>query len=492
MRVTVLVPSEDYRTYAGSRIRYGRVAPELSSLGVELELQDIGDFDPSTAVCDAVLISKCHDAQSVVAAAAMKGRGALVGVDLFDDYFSDDTDSRLIRFRNWLGQISALSDFALCSTDVMCGVVRSFNSQLPVHVMNDPGTGGDEDSLSAVLARKAYEALNDRVLRICWFGVGDNAYFPVGLADLSAWAGQLGALTRGGFDVQLRILTNRRALSAEGLALIERLPIRNEVAEWSEAAEQILLEESLLAFLPVSYQPFSKAKSLNRAVTALSSGCQVLSCGYPLYAPLDGFIYRKATTFLDDFARGTLRLSPNTVGDLKKAFDVFASAATEALKLKAFLDALAPSKDRSPPVSLIHGFSTRAEAHIMVKRVKGFSVASPYCAAPLDFDVIFHGSLPHAQMLVSRQAATKLLPVARRNLNGGAKIRGREFLRVGGGSAGEAGRVGSGINSIPVTLATYAATMREIEQQMVQAFGPCRTVISETSHLPVSTSVQAA
>src|SRR5262245_60762119 len=106
MKVHVLVPSEEYKNYAGARIRYGRLQPRLAKLGIKLTLQDIAEFDPDRAACDALIISKCHDARALVAAAAVANRGRLVGVDLFDDYFSQEADSRLSRFRLWLRQLS--------------------------------------------------------------------------------------------------------------------------------------------------------------------------------------------------------------------------------------------------------------------------------------------------------------------------------------------------------------------------------------------------
>src|SRR4051794_38252147 len=105
MNIRVLIPSEEYRGYAGARIRYGRLAAELQERGITLTLQDIGEFAPEHETTDALLISKCHDARALVAAAAAYQRGQLVGVDLFDDYFSQTGDSRLVRYRNWLKQL---------------------------------------------------------------------------------------------------------------------------------------------------------------------------------------------------------------------------------------------------------------------------------------------------------------------------------------------------------------------------------------------------
>ena len=287
MRLSILVPSEEYRSYAGARIRYHRLAYELARHGIVLTTENIGQFDPSTTDSDAVLISKCHDAQSLVAAAALSNRGKLVGVDLFDDYFSQNTDSRLVAYRNWLTQLLEICDFALCSTKEMAAVIQAFRSGLATHVMNDPAPAHDADCVSALLEKKLHDARSERHIKITWFGIGDNPFFPVGLADLSFHGVLLKELVRSGMDVELTILTNRRALTVDGLSLVRELPIKSRVVEWNEPAEREALAQALMTFLPVNAQPFSIAKSLNRAFTELSSGSQVLSVGYHLYEALD-------------------------------------------------------------------------------------------------------------------------------------------------------------------------------------------------------------
>ena len=122
MRVSILVPSDEYRNYAGARIRYGRLQPQLAQLGVSLQLEDVASCRPDQSECDVLLISKCHDARSLIAAAGVSRREKLVGVDLFDDYFSQFADARLFGFRNWLNQLLPICNFALCSTEAMAKV----------------------------------------------------------------------------------------------------------------------------------------------------------------------------------------------------------------------------------------------------------------------------------------------------------------------------------------------------------------------------------
>jgi hypothetical protein len=298
----------------------------------------------------------------------------------------------------------------------------------------------------------------------------------------------LGALSRGEMDVELTILTNGRALGAEGLSLISRLPVPTRVVQWSEEAEDRLLADALLAFLPVNAQGFSAAKSLNRAVTALSAGCQVLSVGYPLYQALDALIYRDPETFLRDLADGSLRLSSAGLDDYVARMKALASAPVEARRLADFLSGLKPA-DRAVngPLALVHGHSTRVDAHRLVQEAGGFSVASPFCSAALDFDVVFRARPFGLEMLLSRAAARRLARGTAVQLKAGRKIGGRAYqiaehpldASSGCGEVSDAH-----LRPLPVQFATYKTTMHQIEKLMCEAFGPVRTIVSETSRLP--------
>ena len=489
MKLTVLVPSEDYRNYAGARIRYGRLAPELGRIGIDLTLADIGAFDAVADDGDALLISKCHDARSLVAAAAAQERGRLVGVDLFDDYFSQRADSRLARFRTWLTQLLQSSDFALCSTQAMAEVIETYRQGFPVHIINDPEPEVDVEQVRRRLGEKLTSARTEQRLGIAWFGVGDNPHFRVGLHDLAAYAGALRPLVDSAFDVELTVLTNARALTVEGLSLLAAIPVRTRVAEWSEAAETELLANSFACFLPVNAQPFSAAKSLNRAVTALSAGCQVISEGFPLYRELGELIYRDVDEFLGDLARGAMKHSRMTIRKYRRAIEQSASPRGEAERLAEFLENLGRRAD-SPngPIVLVQGQSPNGLAHKAVKALKGLSVASPYCAAGLGFDVIFRGGEGALGMYVSDSATGRLRPNLKERLTINTMISDRRFWLVpeSGSSAPDQRSTDEDWQSapLPFQIATYGVTMAKIREMVDAAFGPCRVLISENSQLP--------
>jgi hypothetical protein len=283
MKISVLIPFDDYRKQAGTRIRYQRIEKHLGTLGHELTTHNIDQFnEPDAFVDDVYIISKVHDARAFLAVDMAHEAGKIIGIDLFDDYYTQDENPKLARMRLWLKTLKSKLDFLLCSTPEMRDLGVSLVPKIPAHVMNDPAPPLATVSLQDTLNRKLETAHNTRVLRILWFGIGDNPHFAVGLSDLVAWAPELARLRDKGFQIQLDILTNKRALTNDTLVMLRHLPIEAGVEEWNEARETELLSESFACFLPVNAQNFSIVKSLNRAVTALCAGTQVLSVGYPL------------------------------------------------------------------------------------------------------------------------------------------------------------------------------------------------------------------
>jgi hypothetical protein len=485
MKISVLIPSEEFRTYAGARIRYGRIKPFLEENGHEFTLEDVSSFDLAAANCDVLIISKNHDARSLVIAADLSNRGCVVGLDLFDDYYSQVHDSRLVRFRTWLAQAVEICDFALCSTSAMVRVVHGYRPELVTHVMNDAAADDRLRVMPDILARKLRDARDRRQLKLCWFGNGDNPHFPVGLSDLASFGGMLGEIMQAGLDVELTVLTNTRALGPEGLTSVMQLPVRTVLEEWSEERETELLLESTACFLPVNAQNFSIAKSLNRAISALTSGCQVISAGYPLYDPLNKLIYRDIATFLYDLHVGELKFSEQRLDIYRLMLEQCASAEKEATSLASFLcgrqNARKDVGNPSRVIALVHGLSTHSAAHKLVQTAGGFSIASPYCSAKLDFDAIMKGT-PGADMtfLSPNQTHAQLrprIPAIRRLFE---KLL---FKRRGTNNAEW------GVAPPSYQLATYSFVMGCIKKEIDSTFGECHVFFSETSPLPFTPEI---
>ncbi|HET6940738.1 MAG TPA: hypothetical protein VFH89_01115, partial [Sphingomicrobium sp.] len=270
-------------------------------------------------------------------------------------------------------------------------------------------------------------------------------------------------------------------------AILGEVPVRTRLLEWSEERERRLLQDAFACFIPVNAQGFSAAKSLNRAITALAAGCQVISVGYPLYARLGQLIYRNVESFLEDLASGRMRHAPKSIEQFESAVDDLASAKAEAAGLAAFLSRQNATKaGGAGTLALVHGFAINGPAHKLVQSLGGLSVASPYCTGDLAFDVIFQREAGGFGMLVSDEALPRLVPGTRRKVREYTSVPGRRFWKIPGGPDRQTGEGGASDREVPVNLATYATSMKSIGAHMSNAFGPCRLFLSETSALPLA------
>jgi hypothetical protein len=494
MKITVLIPSEAYRGNAGARIRYGRIVAALAKAGHQLELEDINSFDPLSADCAVAIISKCHDARAPICARVLGARGIKVGVDLFDDYFSQIHDSRMVRYRDWLAELAPVIDFVLCSTPAMAKVAHLYQASLPIHVMNDPIAFPSMTQLSNILDVKQAAARDNRTIELCWFGMGDNPHFRIGLSDLAAFGGALADPLKLGFNVTLKVLTNARALDADGLALLSRLPVPVTVEEWSPAGEAAALAQATACILPVNAQHFSIAKSLNRAVSALSAGCQVVALGYPLYAPLKPLIYRDFQSLAVDLKEGCALLRAETLGTYTRLMETLASPKNEASRLAEFLDQrlAEPGRERAgvPRTAIVHGSLTSGAIHKFGQRLGALAVRSPFCTAKLHYDVFFGGRIGQRSldMFVTERTVDRLLPGVREKARKAGMIANQPVWALS--DRGNAEEVNWSEAPLAMQFAAYSATIADMRRQIEAAFGPVAVVVSESS--PHAFSARAA
>lgn len=407
MKIRALVQSDQWLNRAGVRIRYRRIAPHLDTLGASIRVDVIDNLEGGWLEGgwlegrlqlddDVVILSKCTDARALLVADYLRERGVRVGVDMFDDYFSPGI-SPCHGHREFLRDIAPRVDFFLCSTQRMRDVAAEFAPGKPCHVLNDPFDTLDQARLATRLEAKAAQALADRRIDVLWFGNGDNPVFPVGLTDLAAYAGALHPFARSGFDVRLKVLTNLRALHSENLARLRAIGLPLLIEEWSEEGERRAMDAALVSFLPVNHQNFSIAKSLNRGISALTGGTQILSAGFDLYGAIGPVLYRDADDLLADLQAGNLRLRPQTLPMLKDCMDSLADPVNEAGRLLEFLkrlpSAAAPRANRGitgPAKAVLHGSRTPHAVVAFAKDREIASIGSPFCVSARKFDIFFN------------------------------------------------------------------------------------------------------
>ncbi|MBO0661383.1 hypothetical protein J1C48_02235 [Jiella sp. CQZ9-1] len=352
--------------------------------------------------------------------------------------------------------------------------------------MNDPHETFEPEKLRDRLTEKYADLTSSRALHVAWYGMGDNPYFSVGLPDLCGFAGHLEALQRPGWTVKLTILTNRRAMVADQLVELRKIPVPFELKEWSLAEEEELLKKSHISFLPVCAQNFSVVKSLNRAVTALCHGTQVFSPGFDLYDRLDDFIYQRAAPLNDAIDSGQFRLRDETILKLEEVFADCADPAAEARRLMAFLQereehriaaspiGLAPEASPDPSCALICGRDTNATAYRLAKRTGILTIASPGTPVTANFDIRFewNDTFTGLNLLISEAVCARLAD----EIAGKARPCGRIIettyrklsmldlpsLACPGGGAAWTGSRAAALATYPVEYATMRAAMAEI------------------------------
>jgi hypothetical protein len=416
MKVTVVVPSKEFMDSAGVRIRYQRFLEPAHNAGVSVQIAVIDDVvrEASSFKRDCYIFCKTFSFEAVVLSYAMRRQGKLVGHDLFDDYFSQWGDPRLLRYRNWLSQVLLFSDFAIVGTAALEEGIRTYGRQLgvPTFIVRDPAPVFCLEDALRLADSKVSSARLNRQLRIAWFGIGDNPFFPVGIDDLASCGGYIRKFRSAGWAVELGIATNARALSAESLGYMRHMLGEFSLEQWTLEKECELLGRSTIALLPVNGQSFSRAKSLNRAITAVAHGAQILSVGYPLYSDLDALAYRDTSELADDILNGRPRVGLWQISLVQELISTLAGDAGFGEVLAALWlqhQSGGEVKQRGRMVC-VHGPGSSAQIHKLVTQAGGLSVGLPYSNRNLNYHVRFELEDGVLQMFVASSLPRECFP----------------------------------------------------------------------------------
>lgn len=493
MRLTVVVPDDAHRRSAGVRIRYGRLAAPLAAKGVSLAVETIDQVVFGAAEgAHAFLFSKCLDARALAAAHGLRRAGVPVGLDVFDDYISQDDDSRLVPSRTWTRAMLPLATFAVCSTAAIRTALHAHRPDLPAVLVADPAPERTDpapeptDPAPAASGRPA-SAIGEGAIDLCWFGIGDNPFFPVGVHDLAAFGPVLAGFRARGLEPTLTVLTNRRALTGPALAALVRLPFAIRLEDWSEDRQARVLSRVDAVFLPVNGQPFSRAKSLNRALTALAAGAQVLTTGHPLYADLSDLLYTDVGRLAADLRAGTLRNTAERRARVLGSLAHLADPDTIAADLARFLASLPPADaagDLPDLVGVVHGHGSTGQVHKFVRKLGYLSIGGPFAHLPLAFDVTWPapGADPDLRLSERARAAARadfrarLMPVEG---DGGKRLYRIALADVLGDAAADLPSAVGPEQS--VRLAAYGRGQGAVADAVRRLFGPIALYAAETT-----------
>jgi hypothetical protein len=214
---------------------------------------------------------------------------------------------------------------------------------------------------------------------------------------------------------------------------------------------------------------------LNRAITALTAGVQVLSVGYPLYEPLAPFIYRGPKQFLRDLRDSKLAVRPESAQSLADRLNALAEAGQEGVALAEFLADIRHASVQFSAygvVAVVHGRQTNGDVHKFAQRLGALSVASPFCKADLNYDVrfTFAEEGEDYNVYVASKKAELLAPEIRPMLVAHGKILATEFKKIRSRTVVPNARVGvsalAALNTPGGDIAAYPMTMSDVAEIM--------------------------
>lgn len=339
--VCFVVSSQSSLELAGVRIRYQRLAKAFQEKDLSIEIRVLEELIKEKKLeYNVYVLSKVYCTKALLFAKRIACSRKKLALDLYDDYFSHYKDPRFYYYQQWLIEALKLSDFVFCSTDRMREVVRDYNQEIRTGILHDLLPNYDKESLKKLLIKKTVELDKSKHLKLIWFGVGDNPNFSLGLKDLQAFSHQLFAFSYLDMDVELQILTNERSLTHENLKGLNHIPIHYSIDIWNIDNEKSFLESAFLCFLPINGQNFCIAKTLNRATTGLLSGCQILSCGFPLYKTLNKYIYRDSLEFIKNLDTGLFQHNHMKLDDLFNTFQHCGEAKIESSNFRRIIKEL--------------------------------------------------------------------------------------------------------------------------------------------------------
>lgn len=136
-------------------------------------------------------------------------------------------------------------------------------------------------------ADRAVENLPGHAKTILWFGSHGAEYAQFGLRDLLMLRSELETVARE-FDVELVVVSNCRRKYDE---LIRTLHIPSRYVEWSTEAVNSWLGKSDVVVVPNSLDQFSRCKSANRSVLAVSQDVPVVATPTAALNPLAPHIH---------------------------------------------------------------------------------------------------------------------------------------------------------------------------------------------------------
>lgn len=285
-------------TNAGISIRINPIIERLQAQGIDVSLVTYKDLigcllnasgKPAIAT---YVFSKPHRSEYLSCMLALQSIGCRVGIDIFDNYYSESGALREFGVQSIWKNILHEADFCVFSTMYLLEYARKLEiNSKDMFVIGDPVYPDSYEPLKKRGVTKWNQFLQEcNYINVAWFGIDANPYFFAGLSDIFFEISRLREFLEYPswfFKKRIRqkvsICTKDVPDSRKLVIELNRIGINAEFVQWSRDTCTQLLEESHAVFLPTNNSDFSLSKTHNRLAEALSSNCLVYTCPNSLY-----------------------------------------------------------------------------------------------------------------------------------------------------------------------------------------------------------------
>ena len=271
-----------------ARIRCLNIINHFHSDRIVLELFNPDNF---TDRYDAVIFSKTYTDESIAQAEALKQKGKIVILDMFDNrFFDSDGYGGTAHTEAQLRKMCALADYITTSTNFLKDALLAHMPGRQITPIEDAleETLYTEDytiteRLTAYAAWLRYRLQLQHTAvqktRLIWFGTSGNERHGTGMADLLKIRG---LLEKPAFKdhVILTICSKGKRIYRE---LFSDWNIPTLYITWHAATFYRVLRLNHIALIPVTVNPLTLYKTNNRVITALHNNLAVIADGIPSY-----------------------------------------------------------------------------------------------------------------------------------------------------------------------------------------------------------------
>lgn len=282
--------------------RYRAMAPAigLEQAGYACTVTDRTISDADLRQCAAIIFAKALRTEDVALAERANALGAPVLLDICDHMFFDAYGGgKGAQYAAAYRSMASLAKATVTTTTPLADILRDLAPQTPIEII--PDYEETPASVAKIAARARQwrpptwrQRVRDLVLPhtpkqaplvsanpiVAWFGNHGAPHSDFGMAALAALLPALANVAKT-HPFTLLVISNSRAKFDQ---LFADAPFQAIYREWTPDGVFALIDRATISLMPMPLEPFTRCKSANRIVLALSRGSAVIADDFPALA----------------------------------------------------------------------------------------------------------------------------------------------------------------------------------------------------------------